>query len=244
MAARSIFLENLTWVEAEEAFKQCDVVLIPLGARCKEHGPHLPLNNDWIMAEYLTGRVAEQVAAIILPTLQYGYYPSFTEYPGSVTLGLETSRQMIEDICISLNRYGVNKYYVLNTGISTNQALEPAKEELHNQGITLWYTDLHEAEGNTQSLLEQEGGSHADESETSMMLYIKPGIVNMSKAVKDYHPREGRGLTRDPKNQAAGVYSASGIYGDPTLASVEKGESIVEAMIQYIVDDIKKLVLL
>ena len=77
-----------------------------------------------------------------------------------------------------------------------------------------------------------------------MMLYIKPGIVNMSKAVKDYHPREGRGLTRDPKNQAAGVYSASGIYGDPTLASVEKGEAIVEAMIQYIVDDIKKLILL
>ena len=77
-----------------------------------------------------------------------------------------------------------------------------------------------------------------------MMIYIKPGIVNMSKAVKDYHPRGGRGLTSDPKNQAAGVYSASGVYGDPTLASVEKGEAIVEAMIQYIVDDVKKLVLL
>ena len=65
-------MENLTWVEAQEAFKQCEVVLIPLGARCKEYGPHLPLNNDWIMAEYLTGRVAEQVTSIILPTLQYG----------------------------------------------------------------------------------------------------------------------------------------------------------------------------
>jgi len=69
MAARSVYLENLTWVEAQEAFKQCEVVLIPLGARCKELGPHLPLNNDWIMSEYLTGRVAEQVTAIILPTL-------------------------------------------------------------------------------------------------------------------------------------------------------------------------------
>ena len=76
------------------------------------------------------------------------------------------------------------------------------------------------------------------------MIYIKPGIVNMSKAVKDYHPRGERGLTRDPKNQAAGVYSVSGVYGDPTLASVEKGEAIVEAMIQYIVDDVKKLALL
>ena len=237
-------MENITWVEAEEAFKKHEVVLIPLGARSKEHGPHLPLNNDWIMAEYLTSRVAEQVPAIIIPTLQYGYYPSFTEYPGSVTLGLGTSKQMIEDICVSLSRYGINKYYVLNTGISTTQALEPAKEELHKQGITLWYTDLHKAEEKTQSLLEQEGGTHADESETSMMLYIKPEIVNTSKAVKDYHPREGRGLTRDPKNQAAGVYSVSGVYGDPTLATVEKGEAIVEAVIQYIVKDIEKLILL
>ena len=61
-------------------------------ARYKKHGPHLPLNNDWIMAEYLTGRVAEQGIAIILPTLQYDYYPSLTEYPVSVTLGLDTSR--------------------------------------------------------------------------------------------------------------------------------------------------------
>ena len=63
--------------------------------------------------------------------------------------GLGYLKAKIEDICISLSRYGVNKYYVLNTGISTNQALEPTKEELHNQGITLWHTDLHEAEGNT-----------------------------------------------------------------------------------------------
>ncbi len=234
-------MEHLTWVEAEEAFKEYEVVVIPLGARTKEHGPHLPLNNDWIMAEYLTGRVAEQVHAIIIPTLQYDYYPSFTEYPGSVTLGLDTSKQVVKEICVSLSRYGVKKFYVLNTGISTNQALAPAKDELETMGITLWYTDLHFAEADTEHLLEQEGGTHADESETSMMLYIKPQIVDMSKAVKDYHPLEGRGLTRDPENKYAGVYSASGIYGDPTLASAEKGEAIVESLIQYIVKDINKL---
>ncbi len=48
-----LLFENLTWVEAEEALKKHDVVMIPLGARTKEHGPHLPLNNNWIMAEYL-----------------------------------------------------------------------------------------------------------------------------------------------------------------------------------------------
>ena len=104
MVSVSIWLEKLTWIEAEKAFKKYNLVVIPLGARTKEHGPHLPLNNDWIMAEYLTRRIAEQVPAIILPTLQYGYYPSFLEYPGSVSLSLETSKNMIKEICSTLSR--------------------------------------------------------------------------------------------------------------------------------------------
>ena len=92
-------------------FKEYEVVVIPLGARTKEHGPHLPLNNDWVMAEYLSRRVSEKVEAIFIPTLQYGYYPSFTEYPGSVTLSLETSQKMVEEICLCLSRYGIKKFY-------------------------------------------------------------------------------------------------------------------------------------
>ena len=69
--------------------------------------------------------------------------------------------------------------------------------------------------------------------ETSMMLHIRPGVVDMGKAVKDYHPRGGRGLTRDPNKTGIGVYSASGVFGDLTLASVEKGRLAVEASPSY-----------
>jgi creatinine amidohydrolase len=240
MVSVSIWLEKLTWIEAEKAFKKYNLVVIPLGARTKEHGPHLPLNNDWIMAEYLTRRIAEQVPAIILPTLQYGYYPSFLEYPGSVSLSLETSKNMIKEICSTLSRYGIKKFYVLNTGISTLYALKPAQKELEERGVTLQYTDLHEVDGGIE--LEQEGGTHADESETSMMLYIKPEIVDMAKAVKDYNPLNGRGLTRDQYNKKAGVYSESGIYGDPTLATADKGKIIVESLVQHIVKEIETLI--
>ena len=54
MVSVSIWLEKLTWIEAEKAFKKYNLVVIPIGAMTKEHGPHLPLNNNWIMAEYLT----------------------------------------------------------------------------------------------------------------------------------------------------------------------------------------------
>ena len=229
-------------MEAEEVFNRFSVVLIPLGARTKEHGPHLPLNNDWVMAEYLAGRVAEEVPVVVMPTLQYGYYPSFLEYPGSVSIDWETFRDFIKDVCRSVRGYGVNKFYVLNTGISTLKGLMPAAEELLEEGIIMRYTVLVKAEGGVEGVLEQEGGTHADEGETSMMLYIKPEIVDMSKAVKDFHPLGGRGLTRDPDNTDAGVYSESGVYGDPTLATREKGRILTENLIETIKREIRELI--
>lgn len=236
---KSIELEKLTWQDAEEALKKYEIVMIPLGARTKEHGPHLPLNNDWIMAEYLARRVSEEVPVILMPTIQYGYYPSFLEYPGSVSIKLETFKEMVKDICISMNGYGAKKFYILNTGISTIQGLKIAAEELKELGIEMRYTDIHDAGREMrEKISEQEGGTHADEIETSIMLYIEPEVVDMGKAVKDYHPSRERGLTRDPKKTGIKVYSESGIFGDATLATVEKGRLLVESRIRFIVNEL------
>jgi creatinine amidohydrolase len=103
------------------------------------------------------------------------------------------------------------------------------------------YLDLNEVDRTLPpGLLREEGGTHADEAETSMMLYIAPGLVDMSKAVKDFDPRPGRkGLTRDP--DGAGNYSPTGIWGDPTLATRDKGRIIVEATVAEIVRQVRRL---
>ncbi len=237
----SVYLENLTWVEAEKILKNYDVVLIGLGARTKEHGPHLLLKNDYVLAEYLKERVAREIPVVILPTLEYGYYPSFLEYPGSVSIGQETFKKMVMDICKSMSGYGMRKFYVLNTGVSTLVPLKAAAEELSKLGIVLRYLNVLDIDSKLpKGFLSQEGGTHADEGETSEMLYIAPEMVKISKAVKDYDPRPGRkGLTRDPKGQ--GVYSPTGIWGDPTLATKEKGRIIVEMTVKEIVGQIKQL---
>ncbi len=241
---RSVNLEDLTWVEAEKALKDFQVVMIALGARTKEHGPHLPLKNDYVMAEELKKQVMQQVPVAVLPTLQYGYYPSFLEYPGSVSLSAETFKNIVVDICLSMKTYGINKFYVLNTGVSTVPPLQKAREELQRRDVELRYLNILEVDNNLpEGLLEQEGGTHADEGETSMMLHLAPQFVNMKKAVKDYDSRPNRrGLTRDP--EGAGHYSPTGIWGDPTLATKEKGKIIVEATIQEIVKQIKDLIAL
>jgi creatinine amidohydrolase len=241
---KSVIMEDLTWIDAEKALQEFEVVLIALGARTKEHGPHLLLKNDYVMAEYLKERVIQEVPVIVLPTLQYGYYPAFLEYPGSISIQAETFKNLVMDICRSMNGYGIKKFYVLNTGVSTLRPLARAKEELKKYGIFLDYLNILEVdESLPPGMMEQEGGTHADEGETSMMLYIAPETVDMSKAVKDYDSRPNRiGLTRDPEGKAH--YSPTGIWGDPTLASKEKGKAIVENTVTAIVKQVQELIAL
>ncbi|MBN1207695.1 MAG: creatininase family protein [Myxococcaceae bacterium] len=237
--ARGVLLEQLIWQQAEKVLTPETVVVIALGAQAKEHGPHLPLANDWNMAEYLKQRVLQGSDVVIAPTINYSYYPAFVEYPGSTSLRLETARDVIVDICRGLARFGPRRFYVLNTGISTLRALRPAAELLAADGITLHFTNLLHATSEVEKEVQQQaGGTHADELETSMMLYIAPKTVDMARAVKDYHPGKGP-FSRTPTD--AGIYSESGVYGDATLATRAKGKRVVEALVSAILADIEAL---
>jgi creatinine amidohydrolase len=160
------------------------------------------------------------------------------EYPGSTSLRLETARDLTIDVVRSLARHGARRFYALNTGVSTVRALEPARGALEKDGIRLRYTDVLALLGPiAREVAEQQGGTHADEIETSMMLVIAPDRVDMTKAVKDFDPKDAPGLTRDPNGEAK--YSPTGTYGDPTLASRAKGERIVEAFFAKLVAEIR-----
>jgi creatinine amidohydrolase len=237
---RGVLLEELTWQQAAPVLTPDALVVIPLGAAAKEHGPHLLLKNDLLLAEGLKRRVLERVAVVVAPTVPYHYYPAFVDYPGSTGLRLETARDLIVDIVRSLAHHGPRRFYVLNTGVSTVRALQPAAEQLAREGILLAYTDLLKAlRPIEQQLLQQEGGTHADESETSMMLFLRPDAVDLRKAVKDFHPKRPGPFTRDPGG--AGTYSPTGTWGDPTLATRDKGERIVGALVEALLRDIEAL---
>jgi creatinine amidohydrolase len=235
-----ILLEDLTWIEAEKILTLETVVVIPLGAQSKEHGPHLKLKNDFILAEYLKERLRQRSKVVVAPTVNYSFYPAFVEYPGSTTLTLETARDVVVEVCKSLARHGPKRFYVLNTGVSTVRALRPAAEALAAEGILMRFTELSRTLSPIEKLVsKQEGGTHADEIETSMILYMDPSSVDMSKAVKDYRPSGPGGLTRDANGP--GTYSPTGTWGDPTLATREKGRIVVEAFVNALVREIEEL---
>jgi creatinine amidohydrolase len=239
-ANAAVLLETLSWDEAEKILKPDTVVVIALGAESKEHGRHLQLNNDFLMAGYLKKRVLDAAPqnTVVAPTINYSFYPAFLEYPGSTSLSIDTARAMITDIVRSLAHYGPRRFYILNTGISTLRPLEQAASDLAKDGIVLYYTDLTKDDP-VEKKVRQSGGTHADEIETSMMLYIAPDSVRMKKATRDLNPNQPGGLTRDP--QGKGTYSPTGAWGDPTLATREKGQAVVESLVATILKDIEDL---
>ena len=237
---RGILLENLSWDEAEKVLTPDRVVVIALGAESKEHGRHLQLNNDWVMAEYLKKRVLAAAPVVIAPTINYSYYPAFLEYPGSTSLQSNTARDMVVEICRTLAAHGPRRFYIINTGISTIKSLSDAAKTLSSEGMTLTYFNFDEIDEVVKQVQQEPEGTHADEIETSMMLYLAPATVRMSRAVKDLHPDRPGPLTRDP-NATEGLYSPTGAWGDPTLATREKGRIVTEATVKAILNDIQNL---
>ncbi|MEX1366439.1 MAG: creatininase family protein [Nannocystaceae bacterium] len=240
VAAKGVLLWDLTWVEAEAVLTPETVVVLPLGAASKEHGPHLRLKNDWLLAEYYKDRVHQAADVVIAPTLGFHHYPAFVEYPGSTSLSQATSRDVVVEIIRGLSRFGPRRFYVLNTGVSTVGPLQAAADVLAPEGILMRFTNILEIAAPVEKQIsEQPGGTHADEIETSMMLYIAPDTVDMSKAVRDWAPKTKPGFSRTP--DGPGHYSKTGIWGDPTLATRAKGEAIVERMVEGMLQDIEAL---
>lgn len=230
-------LETLSWIEAEQWFADNPIVVIPLGAAAKEHGPHLPLNNDAIIATWLSEQIMQRMAVVVAPLINSSFYPAFVEYPGSISLRYETARDVIVDTCTSLASFGLSRFYVINTGLSTLRPLAESRTLLP-AGITFEYLDLDAVlQRLPDDLLTQRFGSHADEHETSLMLHIAPEVVDMRLAVDDGAEGEGR-LSR---SRGQGLWSASGVYGQATLASASKGKVIAEVLLRHACAQIDRL---
>ncbi|MDH3387889.1 MAG: creatininase family protein [Gammaproteobacteria bacterium] len=234
---RGVKLETLTWIEAEQWFAHNPVVVIPLGAAAKEHGPHLPLNNDALIAGWLADEIMQRLPVVIAPLINASFYPAFVEYPGSISLRVETARDVIVDTCNSLVEFGLSRFYVINTGLSTLRPLAEAAKRL-DRGIRFEYLNIDDAlQVLPPGLIQQRYGSHADETETSLMLHIAPQVVDMSRAVDDGAEGEGR-LTR---SRGEGIWSGSGVFGQATLASADKGGVIAEMLMNHTLAQIERL---
>jgi creatinine amidohydrolase len=234
-------LENVTWTEAEQLLTPQTIVVIPLASASSEHGPHLPLRSDLALAEYFAGRILQAAPVVVAPPVTYQYAPGFFEYAGSATLSLPTSRDLVVDLVRSLSRFGPKRFYVLPTSPSADRTLEPAAATLAGEGLLLRFARYGTLlDRSSRGLRQQNVVGHADEVETSMLLYAAPDLVDTSKAVRDFSPAPAFGrLTR--KRDVQAIYSPTGTWGDATLATKDKGRTIVESVVTSLVQEIEDL---
>jgi creatinine amidohydrolase len=237
--AQGAYLGSLTWPEAVERLEAAPLVILPFGAGAKEHGPHLPMNADQKVMEYLCLQAVDSLPVLVAPPVLHGWFPAFRDFPGTEVADPDVFRMYVFEVAQSLVRHGVRRIVFLNTGISraTGLPLSIVAREIHTQTgtptLVVSWDDLETAE--IGALQEQRAGGHADELETSINLYLQPDLVRMERAVQDY----GEGAAQDYPGYKPGLFSrnpddpefsSTGLYGDPTLASAEKGRRVLDIM--------------
>ncbi len=231
--------------EAAEAVSEFPVAVLPLGAT-EQHGHHLPLGTDVFLAEGIARRLCANTGALLLPSIPFGYSWVWRDIPGTVTIEEDMEEELIKQVAHSVSRYGIKLLILVNGHDANNAAMKYATRELMDElqmpVVYLFYPNL-------QKIIDQycesptwHGMIHACEFETSLMLAIKPELVKMHRAVREYPEKP---MLYGKSTISLGNLSASGVYGDPTLATREKGElmldSFVNSMTSLVMEAIKTL---
>lgn len=237
---RGAWVAELTWPEVEARIHSGAVAVLPIGAGAKEHGPHLPMNADQSQAEWLADRLIDVLNVLIWPTVSYGYYPAFHEYPGSCSVPEDVFSGLVSSITEQILAHDIAKVCLLNTGVSTTPSLRRIVAGNNSLCLVNIYEGDHCRALGTRLLRQRQGG-HADEMETSIMLAIAPGQVRLEQAVRwDAATPIPGPLRRCDANHPN--YSPSGIVGDATLADARKGRQLIGAILTDVTEALASLV--
>jgi creatinine amidohydrolase len=214
---KGAWLEDLSWPEAKARFDAGAVVVVPIGAAAKAHGPHLPLKTDALTARALGQGLIERLPVVAAPVLGFGFYPAFTSFAGSQHLSADTFKAVVRELIGNFRAHGVRRISLINTGVSTEKLLDEVAKEA--DVLVLHMRLLGRA---AEALIEHKDGGHADERETSVMLALDPRSVRMDK-LKLATEKEG------------GPFEKTGATGDPTRATAFKGERLQAARLDDLV---------
>jgi creatinine amidohydrolase/Fe(II)-dependent formamide hydrolase-like protein len=248
----SPLLGELTWPEAKKRFEEVDVALLPVGS-VEQHGPHLPLDADAFDAQHLALKVAEACKdpkPLVLPLIPYGVSYHHEDFSGTITISPDTLSQLVYEIGMSAARHGVTKLIIINGHGGNSPALHFAAQMINRDAHIFTCVDTGEtSDPDIEALAETPNDVHAGEIETSTTLAVRPELVRL-KSARKFIPRFSSRYLDFTSKRSVGWYarvakiSPSGVLGDPTKASPEKGKKMWDLMVKNLVElveDIKSL---
>lgn len=242
--------EEMSWVESDRAAAAGAVAVIPFGTM-EQHGPHLPLSTDFVCATGVARGAVERVnaglpddaqpRAVLLHPVTYSFNEHHMDLPGTIAIGAHTIIDYMVDIGRSLAHHGFHRLMILNGHGSNMPFVDVASRLISNQTASIccglgWWS-LFADEDLAWRESEWPGGfSHGCELETSLMLHLRPDLVDMSQAVRTMEEvQRSEHIFWDLQRPARVFFqewwsrnSTTGVQGDPTVATAEKGQKVYE----------------
>lgn len=245
-----ILLSQFTWEEIREMKREDQIVLVPLGSN-EQQGAHLPLGLDTFVAEAVSLRVAQRTGALVAPALPLGYSQWFMEYPGTLSLRMETLIQVIREYGESLMAHGFRKFLFVNGHSGNSPAVDILAREWKLRFdptvamVEIW--KIANVLAKNCEHLQEKYFRHGGEVMTSIALAINPDWVEMSRAKPEYlkssHPNIKIKSTLGPAEfegiemsfyEKAKQCTETGIMGNPMGANVEAGKWLLSEIESYV----------
>ncbi len=241
--------DELTWPEMRETVARQPAVLLPFGS-VEDHGPHLPLNTDNVIVEAICLEVARRAPdeMLVMPLVAYGLDEHHMDFPGTVSVDMQTLIAYVADVALSATRHGFTHVLIVN-GHGSNASIADlaARRVVLESGAICGAISPNAAIDPTlaeptfsQMRRSAPGGvAHAGEYETAMMLHLRPDLVQMDKAVREVgqvkmeyfnwdHPEPSILAWQDWWSRM----SESGVCGDPTVATAGFGRALFETTVE------------
>lgn len=252
---------EMIWNEIRDAAAQDRVAVLPV-ATYEDHGPHLPVDTDVVLCSGICERAVARVPseAVLAPPVPHGYSPHHMDFHGTLTIEWDTFIRYVKDVCCSLAHHGFKRILVVNGHGSNTSPLDMSarltvieyESRVLCASVNHWDVRQAKTEGAKLRDSDYGGTSHAGEYETSLYLALKPDLVEMDKAVDERSPMSPSFKTdllagAHPEGSVArlipywSAQTASGVMGDATKATVEKGEKFLEAAVAGLVELIQEL---
>lgn len=210
------------------------VAVLPVGS-LEQHGPHLPLTTDTVVATTLASRIADSHPVRVLPPLTFSCSHEHAAWPGTVSLSATTLVAVVRDVAVSLQRDGVRSLVLLN-GHGGNYVLGNIVQEASLGPLPMALFpgphDLSAARVAAGMVTSDDADMHAGELETSILLHFHPHLVRPHFAQADHEAEHRPHLL----SRGLRAYSESGVVGRPSAASAEKGRLLVASLVSVFAD--------
>jgi creatinine amidohydrolase len=243
MAKRPYFYQDLSWPELRDLAATDPVVVLPVGTT-EQHGPHLPLSTDYLTAGTIARAAVEQVSprALLMEAVPYSFNEHHMDFPGTITIDVHTILDYIAAIGTSVAHHGFKRIVLFNGHGSNVPFLDVAARMITNRtnsicALVSWWSLLKKEDYTWRESTFPGGMAHGCEAETSLLLHIRPDLVDMSQAVRTVDEIQTSENIWWDLGGSSGVFfqeffsrnTVTGVQGDPTLATAEKGRLLFES---------------